>query len=119
MGDIESEWRFIKTNRPGECTLCQTQLQIGEQVLYSWRQKLVWCVGCAAKLGQVPGKGFNDNNPKERTNHPLESTHGGNDGSTTHSTASEASRTTPPLSIPPARWELVTADDGMIVLRRR
>ena len=58
-----------------------------------------------------------NNNTRTTTNHPLESTHGGNDGSTTHS--SNASVTTPPLSIPPARWELVTADDGMIVLRRR
>ena len=99
--DNESEWRFIKTNRKGECTLCNTQLQKDELVLYSWKQKRVWCIHCAESMGHQVAKGSENNRERE----------GQSTGASVREDASEGISAR-------ARWEIVTGDDGIIVLRR-
>jgi len=61
----ESEWRWIKSSRPGRCRQCSTAIQTGEMCLYSWKQREIWCLQCAESMGHRPERNSSGGTPRE------------------------------------------------------
>jgi len=59
----ESEWRWIKSSRPGRCRQCSTAIQTGEMCLYSWKQREIWCLQCAESMGHRPERNSSGGTP--------------------------------------------------------
>ena len=92
---MSDEFKWITTNRSGRCTSCDREIVSGERVLWSLRNKAnIWCLQCGSvNSTDTEGKG------KQST------------GASVVNNASEG-------ICARVRWEIVTGDDGIIVLRR-
>jgi hypothetical protein len=60
----DSEWRWIRSSRPGRCRQCSTAIQTGEMCLYSWKQREIWCLQCAESMGHRPERNSSGGTPR-------------------------------------------------------